>query len=89
MKQTRTRTILLLAFAIGMAFSFSASAQQIATRSNERNKAFPDRITFHDGMSQAALVPVLAAELVFAAQHDLVERFRQATDVRAELSVGG
>ena len=80
MKQTRTSTILLLAFAIGMAFSFSASAQQIATRSNERNKAFPDRITFHEGMSEAALVPALEAELGWPTGYGLTPQGRPVVD---------
>ncbi|QQS73062.1 MAG: M4 family metallopeptidase [Flavobacteriales bacterium] len=80
MKQTRTSTILFLAFALGMAFSFSASAQQIATRSNERNKAFPDRITFHEGMSEAALVPALEAELGWPTGYGLTPQGRPVVD---------
>ena len=80
MKNTCTSAALSLAFALGMAFSFSASAQQIATRSNERDKPFPDHITFHDGMTEAALVPVLEAELGWSTGYGLKPQGRPVVD---------
>lgn len=80
MKNMRVRAALFVAVALGMAFSFSASAQWIATRSNERDRPFPDRITFHDGMTEADLVPALQAELGWRTGYGLKPQGRPVVD---------
>lgn len=80
MKDPRTRAARLLSIALGMAISFSASAQRIATSSYGRGRAFPDRITFHDGMTGADLVPALQAELGWPEGNGLKPQGRPYTD---------